>query len=269
MFGVRLHVVQERERCSTLQKRIIWSTHLVNEKNCGYFVSASFVGFIATTFNPSEAWLICSDTTFSTLTEQEREKLVEEEVAEVSIDVYDRVGSFESPWFKKRHLNIALCARPEQQKIMDAIETSFHKTSNCVALIHGNAGSGKSMVALLLAAQLKSFYCNSLKPWQPGDSISFIWSEIEPTKKKPLIIVFDEFDGPLSRVHENAIDSHKKTPISVQDKQGWNRMLDDIARGMYPNVILILTTNQKPEFFDNLDKSYTREGRVNLVCNLE
>jgi hypothetical protein len=36
---------------------------------------------------------------------------------------------------------------------------------------------------------------------------------------------------------------------------------------MYPYLILILTTNKKPEFFKELDPSYIREGRVNLIFN--
>jgi hypothetical protein len=269
MVGIRLHVVQEREVCATLQKRITWSTHLVNEHNCGYFFNRNFIGFIATTFNPSEAWLICTDDAFKELTTRKEEKFkpIEGE-SDVSIEVWDRVGSFENPWFKKRRLFVAFEARQQQRQIMMRIKDQLESKSSCVALIHGSSGTGKSMVALLLAADLKSYYCNSLKPWQPGDSLSSICSEIEPTTKKPLVLVFDEFDGPLQRIHSNAIENHKKTTTAVQDKQGWNKMLDDIARGLYPNVILILTTNKTPEFFDNLDPSYTRKGRVDLKCEL-
>jgi tRNA 2-selenouridine synthase SelU len=95
-----------------------------------------------------------------------------------------------------------------------------------------------------------------------------ICSEIEPSRERPLIVVFDEFDGPLQRVHENSIESHKKTPIAVQDKQGWNRMLDDLSRGLYPHVILILTTNKSPKHFNAMDRSYIRTGRVDLVSEL-
>jgi len=270
MFGVRLHVIQERESCAALQKRVAWSTHLVNEKNCGYFFNRTFVGYIATTFNPSEAWLICTDQAFKELTMRKEEKIVEEGKidVDVSVDVWDRVGSYESPWFKKRRLTISLEPRLEQQKIMQQIKDELKTKTSCVALIHGVAGTGKSMVALLLAADLKAYYCNSLKPWQAGDSVSFICSEIEPSRQKPLVLVFDEFDGPLKRIHDNVIESHKKTTTAVQDKQGWNKMLDDLARGLYPHVILILTTNKSPAFFHDLDPSYIRQGRVDLVCDI-
>jgi len=271
MFGVRLHVIQEREVCATLQKRVSWSTHLVNENSCGYFFNTHFIGYIATTFNPSEAWLICTDAAFKDLTARKEEKLkvVEGAIEDVSVEVWDRVGSYENPWFKKRRLYVSYDARPEQKQIMTRIKDKLETKSSCVALIYGAAGTGKSMVALLLAADLRAYYCNSLKPWQPGDSVSSICSEIEPTEKKPLVLVFDEFDGPLVRVHSNSIESHKKTATAVQDKQGWNKMLDDLARGLYPHVILILTTNKTPAFLDSLDPSYTRDGRVDIKCEIK
>jgi SpoVK/Ycf46/Vps4 family AAA+-type ATPase len=276
IFGVRLHVVQEREACAALQKRVSWSTHLVNEKNCGYFFNSSFIGYIATTFNPSEAWLICTDQVFKELTTQKEEKVRNDEGVEIdaSIIVWDRVGSYENPWFKKRRLAVSYEPRKEQERVMTCIKEKFGqvvhgKLKPCVvALIHGEAGTGKSMVGLLLAAELKASYCNSLKPWQPGDSISLIYSEIEPTRQHPLVIVFDEFDGALQRVHNNEIENHKKTPTAVQDKEGWNRMFDYLSRGLYPNVIVIITTNKTPAFFDDLDPSYIRSGRVDLVCEI-
>lgn len=270
MFGVRLRVIQEREVCSVLQKRVGWSTHLVNDKNCGYFCSFQFIGHIATTLNPMEAWIICSDETFKRLTAREArvESLGVCEPERETVEVYDRVGSYENPWFKKRRLSLNMEPRPEQEAIMTRILAVYAEKNKCVALIHGPAGNGKSMIALLLAAKMKTFFCNSLKPWQPGDSFSLICSEIEPSPERPLIVVFDEFDGPLLRMHENSIESHKKTPIAAQDKQGWNRMLDDLSRGLYPHVILILTTNKSPAYFDALDASYIRSGRVDVVSQL-
>ena len=193
MFGVRLRVIQEREVCAVLQKRVEWSTHIVNEKNCGYFFNMKFIGYIATTFNPMEAWIICSDETFKRLTAREarvefeaqiEEKTMSVKTMSVEIDVYDRVGSYENPWFKKRRLSLNMEPRPEQEAIMTRILAVYAEKSKCVAMIHGQAGNGKSMVALLLAARMKTFFCNSLRPWQPGDSFSLICSEIEPSRER-------------------------------------------------------------------------------------
>jgi hypothetical protein len=42
-------------------------------------------------------------------------------------------------------------------------------------------------------------------------------------------------------------------------------MLDEIHIGMYPHMILLLTSNKSPEFIRELDPSYIREGRVDLT----
>jgi hypothetical protein len=57
-------------------------------------------------------------------------------------------------------------------------------------------------------------------------------------------------------------------PIIVPDKSGWNNMLDTIQRGMYPNLILIMTSNRGPEFINSLDPSYIRKGRVDLTFEM-
>jgi hypothetical protein len=123
------------------------------------------------------------------------------------------------------------------------------------------------MVGILVANEFSSYFCNTLKPWQPGDTIGILLTEVEPTPQKPLILVFDEIDLTLTRIHKG-IPPHKECPISVSDKSGWNHMLDSIQRGMYPNLILILTSNRSPEFIEELDPSYIRKGRVDLIFEM-
>jgi hypothetical protein len=54
-------------------------------------------------------------------------------------------------------------------------------------------------------------------------------------------------------------------PISIGDKAGWNKFLDEIDRGMFPHLVLVLTSNRDPAFIRALDPSYIREGRVDLT----
>jgi hypothetical protein len=124
------------------------------------------------------------------------------------------------------------------------------------------------MIGILVANELGSAFCNTLKPWQPGDMLSTIYNEAEPTVNKPLIIVFDEIDTAIMKIHEEGIVRHNKITTAVTDKPGWNHMLDEIQRGMYPDLIVIMTSNKGPEMIDAIDKSYIRKGRVDLIFEM-
>ena len=156
----------------------------------------------------------------------------------------------------------------EQQIIVDEIKLYFHKHRFCVAYIYGPPQTGKSMVGILVASQLGGVFCNTLKPWQPGDSLGMLYTDVEPKVNKPLVIVFDEFDSTILRIHENTIQPHKHLPTSIIDKSGWNHTLDEIQRGMYQDVILILTSNKSPDFINALDTSYIRQGRVDKTFSM-
>ena len=152
-------------------------------------------------------------------------------------------------------------------RIIDKIKEHQQKHSHTVAYLWGKPGTGKSMIGLFLAQEMEGTYCNTMIPWQPNDTLMYIYSEAEPTEAAPLVIVFEEFDAAIVKIHVG-IEPHRTLPIDVSNKAGWNRMFDEIQRGIYPNLIVILTSNQPPSFFDSLDSSYIREGRVDITFEI-
>jgi len=182
------------------------------------------------------------------------------------IKIIQRFGSFTAPWYKERSITISLTPRSNQQTIIDKILENQKKMGRTVAYLWGEPGTGKSMIGLFLAQQTGGVYCSTMKPWKPNDTIDSLYAELEPSESSPLVLVFDEFDAAIMKIHVG-IDSHKILPIAVQDKAGWNYMLDNIQRGMYPHLILVLTSNRDPDFFTALDPSYLRPGRVD--CSFE
>ena len=68
----------------------------------------------------------------------------------------------------------------------------------------------------------------------------------------------------IKNIHKNEIPKHKHYPIPIRDKPTWNSFLDKIDYGLYPNLILIMTSNSKKRDIDSLDTSYLREGRINI-----
>jgi hypothetical protein len=273
LFGVRLYTVTRREDAIRIQKRIKYCSHLTNGKSEGYSIGYWYIMSISITecddADRYNIWMIATAVTYESLLEDEaRPPKNEAKVLKEPISIYERLGSFHHPWFKKRNFTLqSILPRPNQAKVIDQMKEHLDRVGHTVAYLYGPPGSGKSMIGLLLANIYNGSYCNTLRPWQPGDSLAALYSEVEPTAGQPLIIAFDEIDDPLIKIH-SGIDAHKSLPILVHDKPSWNHMLDEIQRGMYPNMIIIMTSNKTPEFIREIDPSYIREGRVDLICEV-
>ena len=135
-------------------------------------------------------------------------------------------------------------------------------------------GCGKSMIPLLLGKAITKkdqevHFCDTFKPTDPGDQFSNLYNLIEPTKESPLIVVLEEFDIIISKIHFGTITQHKSMPANIFDKTSWNQFFDRFDRRYYPWVILVLTSNVKPEVIESLDPSYIRNGRINKVFELK
>ena len=215
-------------------------------------------------------WFIGTQDSFKKLTAGPEEiqsfKSLDEPTRDFTI--VERIGSLHNAWFRKRRMHILKIAPyPSQEIIINRVKEQYEKTKHVVVLICGTPGTGKSMIGLLLANQYKSAYCNTLKPWQPGDILASLYSEIEPPSESPIIIAFDEIDNIITAV-DARIPSHKSLMIQIQDKSGWNSFFDAIQRGLYPNLILVMTSNRSADYIRSIDPSYIRKGRVDLVLDL-
>jgi len=277
IFGVRLYVLKDKAVCQRIQKRLTRSSHVADEgKGYGYSVGYWYmisVSIYSGDFGDRyEVWLVATAASYERLTVEgtSKGKVIETVVGNDSpepdtIDIYERVGTFFNVWYKLRTVTLkSITPRPDQVAAMDLICAHQAIHDHTVVFLHGPPGSGKSMIGIMLAERLNGTYCNTLKPWQPGDTLADLYAEAEPTADKPLIVVFDEFDGALMSVH-TGITPHKSVPILVADKAGWNRFLDEIGRGMYPHLVLFLTSNRDPSFIQSLDPSYIRDGRVDIT----
>jgi hypothetical protein len=95
-----------------------------------------------------------------------------------------------------------------------------------------------------------------------------MYNVINPTPKKPLVLLLDEVDILLNKIHKQDIIMHKNSPIQVYNKTTWNNMIDKIDYGLYPNVILIMCSNLSERDIQQLDNSYLRHGRIDLIQHL-
>jgi len=278
LFGVRLYVLQERDECKRIQSRISsWCSHTA-DGNKGYGYAIGFWYILSITILPSDsgdkysAWIIATSESYDKLTAKKEDTAIVscnfKEVPKTDMNIYERSGSFNNAWFRKRVIKMPhMTPRPYQTAIIAEIKQHQAIHGHTVVYLHGEPGKGKSIIGVLLTDSYKGSYCNTLKPWQPGDCIAGLYSDVEPTASAPLILAFDEFDGPLMRIHVG-IPAHAKLPIQLQDKASWNQMLDEFHIGMYPNMILLLTSNKSPSFISDMDPSYIREGRVDLIFEI-
>lgn len=181
-----------------------------------------------------------------------------------SLTVYDREGSFQWLYYSSRSLRYTRLAtpRPKQVVVVDDIVAKFaehggHHTS----FIHGEPGSGKTTIALLVAMRLNASFCKTFNPTDPGDSLVSLYNTVKPTRERPLVVLLDEVDTIIRRTHRAAIDQHAKFPIMVRDKTTFNGFLDDVSDA-WDDLVIIMTSNVSRAGIDSLDPSYLRAGRV-------
>jgi len=281
MFGLRLYIIHNKEEYLRIQKRIgKWCSHITdNNKGYGYSVGYWYILSLNRTISNSDgdtftAWIFSTESSYENLTKDFEEKKyinINKIEDKTTINIIDRLGSYWNVYFKKRTIKIPeIKPYYNQQIIINEIIDHQKEKKHTVVLLHGESGKGKSMIGLLLASQLNGNYCDSLAPWQPGDTIASLYAEAEVSEESPLILALEEIDIPILKIHEG-IKPLKGVPmpIPVCDKSSWNTLMTHIERGMYPHLIIILTTNQDPKFFNDLDESYFRTGRVNKIFKVK
>ena len=286
LLGVRLYVLRDRAVCRRVQKRLPRSSHVADGGH-GYGISVGRWYYASVSIVPGDAgdqydvWMIATAASFQFLTadtpDADKGILGAHPVdpgpvgpppASGEIEIFERTGSFHCVWFKRRKIaaQAAWAAPwPAQAAALDAVCAHHARHHHTVAYLHGPPGSGKSLVGIMLAARLGGAYCNSYLPWRPGDLLADVYAEAEPTARRPLVVALDEFDVALQAVHAGTLAPHKSIPIEVADKAGWNRLLDEVGRGMFTHLVLLLTSTRTPDFVRRrLDPSYIRAGRVDL-----
>ena len=284
LFGIRLYNLKNKEVCRRLQKRVSGRcTHrLDNDDSAGFCIGRWYIANINVTKNEYgdyyNVWMVCTQSTFEKLTKTTEKSLLTTAKKESrkcledsTVTIFERSGSYNNCYFHKRLLKFdkeSIVPHPRQKEIIENIREHQTRHNCTVAYLHGPPGTGKSFVGLLLAASYNSSYCNTLQPWIPGDFLGILYSEVEPTESSPLILVLDEVDIALEKIHKG-IPPHLNIPISVPDKTGWNRFLDEINWCVYPHLILLLISNRPPSFIDGLDPAYLRKGRVNLEFEMK
>lgn len=268
IFKWQLYHIKDKEKVMLLSSKIKHSSiKKDNQKPSGIFVYYCYIGIFVEKENSSEIYLLTSTKQYEELLKKKKD---EKEEKKEEITLYERTGNFCWLEYSKRIFNVTKYnVRENQNLIINNIINLYNNKKFCTAFIYGLPGTGKSMIGILLAKAVKGSLVRTFNPSEPGDSIISLYNEVSPSEDNPLIIVFDEADIMIDKIHNNKIIQHQSIAIQIQDKTSWNRFFDDIDLGLYPNIILILTSNISIDDIGiKYEKSYLRGNRVNIKCIL-
>lgn len=267
---VRLFKITTRRTVIALSKQVSSrSTILINGTDpSGFFFGRWYLGYIHETEShqgnkSTEVYLLCTNNQYKKLTDNNKPQ---SSPSDTPIKIWERTGNFFRINYAVRELNLGEReVRENQMTAIEKIKEKFNQRGHAVVYIHGVAGTGKSMTSLLLARDISASYCMSFNPTDPGDNIADLYAKVAPTKANPLVIVLDEVDIILEKIHTNSVPMVKYIPVAIKDKTSWNMFFDTIDLGMYRWLIVIMTSNKSPEWVrGQLCESYIREGRVDL-----
>lgn len=232
----------------------------------------SYIAYNSEWLNDNVLYILCSRHTHDRITSMKKEslialpELVKDEHDETSL-VY-RTGTYDYFTYKYRSVHITYSYTTEQERIASRILSKYHDSAFCVSYVYGNVGTGKTMLSYLLTHSLNGTVCETFNPTEPSDNFDNLYSKVNPTKKKPLIVLLDEIDVLIEHIHLGVFPTHKKYPVQIYNKTTWNLFFDKINMGLYPNVIVVLCSNIAPSKIDALDKCYLRNERVHIIDKL-
>jgi len=271
LTGIHLFHVKEKQNTNILLRTLeCYSTVILDgDKPSGFVCGWWFIGFVKIKTDVKkggqlEVFLLCTKRQF-------RHLCPDNSCSDnrIQIQIWERTTCYFDLTYSKRFLDVTNWYPQEQQLApIEQIVAAFNMRKHCVAYVHGAPGSGKSMLGILLAKRLNAHYCKEWNPTEPGDSISQVYSSICPTFENPLVLMLDEVDTVISSLIRG-VAPHKHIAIPVCNKPTWNNMLDNIDLGIYPHLILIMTSNKSDEWVHKQDRSLIRTGRVDVVLQLQ
>jgi len=245
------------------------------ELNVGLFWSTKAVGLIDIGHDET-VYIVTTNSFYRFITKPDECTMVQMPIiAHVpinKIDMYIRSGQFKNMYYIKHQLDLThISPMGEQEEVVQDIISVYNKLGRATVFIHGASSTGKSKIGYLLAKQMGGNYCHTFNPSEPGDTLSRLLMEINKIEK-PLILVMEEVDGIITRLHTNSIHQNIEIPTVIHDKSSWCTFLDDMF--IYKNIILIMTSNVCKKTIDEMDPAYLRIGRIhecysmNTVLNI-
>lgn len=279
IFDVHLYTIQNKDKINHIRNIVKYSMCMRynDESNpLGLVIHPKMIAYFPTDYFGRKVHILLRKKDRFNILEKTNKPVIEKiipikykDTQESKIDYCYRSGDFSFFEYKKSkmYINTSMFTE-EQRQIYNNIMDIYNKKNNVKCYLYGNVNSGKTFLAYLMARELNCYLCDTFNPTEPSDNFSNIYTSIHPSPKKPLIILLDEVDIMIHKIHNQTILPHKHNTIQVYNKLTWNNMLDKLDYGLYPNVILLLCSNVTTQDINKLDPSYLRQGRIDLIQHL-
>lgn len=244
----------------------------------GWFWNSKVIGYLSYegSYEPTiKISFLSLDSYYEYLTESEEEKFCLSDVpsskSNCKISVFSRYGNWKSFNYSRMYLDVTnIQPVLDQDMIVKDIISFYKKNHQCKVFIEGPPCSGKSSIGYLVAKEIGGAFCNTFNPTEPGDTLSFTISRVQDWLQDddiPLVLLIDEVDIILKKIHNNQIRLNEEMTTMISDKPSWSKFMDNLK--FSKNLILIFTSNTSKEEIDSMDKSYIRQGRIDLYKRLE
>lgn len=188
-----------------------------------------------------------------------------------TLGVWRHSGSYKSDAIKKIQIFFYNYECAQQTSVIDRMKNMAQMScdngfgNRLVVMMSGPSGTGKSQIAKQFAKSINATLCDDFNPTYAGENFVSLIETIKPTRKNPLVILFDEGDKIITKIHTETLKDHEFFVTPVVDKASYNTFMDRI--GENDNVFVIFTMNSRFNDIDALDKSYTRSCRIDLKIN--
>ncbi len=119
----------------------------------------------------------------------------------------------------------------------DDLQNVFQKNGKYVVFMKNYTNT-----PLLCALSLNGSFCHEFDPTLPGFNFNTIYTEANPSKEKPLVVVLKNIENILDRIIYG-IKRHEKIYTVASDKKSFIQFIENIYIGLYPHTFLFLQSN--------------------------